>query len=1012
MFTIKNTLSLFVFLTAFVIYLICLPTSITFWDAPEFIVSNYKLHNTHPAGAPFYTLLSNVLIGVFSFIPPVIISNGISAFFGALTILFLFYSILMIAEKLTKYLKTNTKYLSYLCGVIGSLSFAFSYSFWLSATETEVYTLSFFLLIFIFWLALQWYVTHNKQRERKLLLLVFLFLGVSLGVHLINIAIVIVFPVFYVAKRYGFTFKRLIGALFLGLILFVLLFNILFQGFISIAGWVDVFVVNNWSYPVHFGAIAMLVMLFLGLFLGVIVCQKYGKERLYYSFLCLFLYFLGSTSYLMPIIRSQANTSISSSVNNVPELGAYIRAEQFGVHKIPLLKGYSFNAPLNEKVPFLKGKEKYSYNIHTKKYEIIPTTLPNYDNQFSMYFPRVFNQSPVSVNGYKDWARIKGTPINVTVNGKQTTIFKPTFTENLSFFYNYQINWLYLRYLFKNFIGKQNDLKGVGIITNGNWISGVNYIDKYNVGDISKTPSFYLKQNTRDTYYFLPFLLGVLGLFFLRKNKLFFYTTLGLFLLFGLGISIFVNPVPQSILIRERDYIFTASFMFFSIWIGLGTIAVFMLLSFFKKAKVQLLITTIITLLIAPLQLLAKGFDNHNRSNEFFAYELAKTYLKDCPEQAILVTNSDNLTFPLVYLQEVENFRTDVRIINYDLLPIAHNIRKLQKKQQQSNPLKLNISENYINSDVETRVLLTSEINSFFNINNLATYLPKSKREFKGKEFYNIPTTKFCLPLSTVKKKMNFSFQKGIKQVDTLYWNIPKNELTKADVVLLDIIASNLDARPILFAETGKQSLLNLTPYLVQKGINKELLSLKVIDNKKNAKITDTKISYKNLVTDTPFKQQNNKLSKVTDESFRASKSILRRQYYFLAQAFLEENDTIKALKTLDYCTKTFPDETIPFEQYAFALGKLYYRTNEKNRGEAVCTTAIKNLEAQLELYLSFDVPRPIINIKYANRLFDTYKQMIVQLAIYDKNLALNYNEKKKQLNNQIIAWRKKNWPN
>lgn len=361
-------------------------------------------------------------------------------------------------------------------------------------------------------------------------------------------------------------------------------------------------------------------------------------------------------------------------------------------------------------------------------------SIENYDKRFNLFFPRVYRQSKLNANGYKTWTTIKGESIKTKINNETVTLKKPRFHENLSFFFNYQINWLYLRYLFKNFIGNQNNLKGTGNITKGNWKSGFNFIDKDRLGDKELISDYYRKHNSNDSYFFLPF---ILGLFMLRKHKLFFFTTVFLFITFGLGITLYVNPVPQSILIRERDYIFTASFMFFSIWIGLFVITIVKFINKKANYKTSILLASILCLIISPLQLLYKGFDNQNRQKDVFAYELGQAYLKDCPKQAILITNTDNLTFPLWYLQEVENFRTDVRVINYDQLLLSWYVEKLSIKTNASLPLKLTITDSFNKAKTNFNISLKKQTNQFLNIRNITKFLksPESKLTLKQREF-------------------------------------------------------------------------------------------------------------------------------------------------------------------------------------------------------------------------------------------------------------------------------------
>ncbi|WP_165915757.1 glycosyltransferase family 117 protein [Tenacibaculum skagerrakense] len=1012
---INNIISWTLFCITFLVYVLCIPDSITFWDSPEFIASNYKLQISHPAGAPFYTLLSNVLLGIFFFLKPALVSNLISAFFGALTIPIIYKITFHFSSKL---LQEEHVKISITAGIIAALSFAFCNSFWTASTETEVYTFSFFLLTLIVWLGFKWEATSEKTEEIKYILLVFLLLGISVGVHLINIAVIIPLALVFTYKKYGFTLKNIFIALFSGLFLFFFLLNIVFQGIIKLCASIDLWTVNSLGATVNKGALYTLLLLIIGILAVVAITYKKEKAVLHYISLNVLMFIIGCSSFLFPIIRSQVNTPISNSAKTPNELLTYIQAKQFGVDKIPLLRGTAFNAPLDLREPYVNGKPEYKFSKSEKKYVVTNDPLyevPNYDDRFNLFFPRVFHKSPINQEAYRTWTTIKGTPIQTTINNKEVTISKPKFSENIAFFYNYQANWLYLRYLYHNFIGKQNDLKGTGAIKKGNWISGFNFFDKSYVGDQKFIPQYYKDKNSRNAFYFLPFLMGLWGLFLLRKNKLFFSVSVLLFLTFGIGITLYVNPVPQSLMIRERDYIFAASFIFFSIWIGLSVIGIFNALKFIKKDATKLIVTALIAALASPIQLFAKGLDNQNRSNDTFAYQLAKIYLDSCPEQAILITNGDNITFPLWYLQEVENYRTDIRVINYDQLLLDWYIEKLRLKMNTSEPLKLSLSEKFIAKPHSTDITYNKITNQFFNIKNISVFFenPKNRIKYLEKDLSFFPTEKLILPLNSLPylttEKNNIS--RVLIPKDTLRWEYKKAVYRKNDIAVLDIIAQNIESRPICFTEMGTNvHTVGLDGYLVQKGLVNQLIPVRAIANE-NPKIVNTSKSYNQLVEKTNFLKLNNKDVKVTDEAISFSKSVLRRNYYFLAQALIEEGKTEKALQTLDFCKTNFPNIQVPYGEFAFALGKLYYRLQKIEDGSTVCKTAIDNIEKELAWMTSFNPPNPIINVRHANYLFKVYSQMIMQIKPLDGKYFEDKSIDLKAIEKRLNEWKKKNWP-
>ncbi len=1016
--TVKRTnyiISWVLFGITFLVYALCSSGTTAFWDSPEFIASNYKLQITHPAGAPFYTLICNSIMGLFFFLKPALVSNLISALFGALTIPLIYKITFHFSERL---LQNQNSKISLLAGLVSSLSFAFCNSFWTASTETEVYTFSFFLLTLIVWIGFKWEETKEARTEITYILLIFLLLGISVGVHLINIAVIIPLTLIFTYKKYGFSIKHIFTALFVGLFLFFFLLNFVFQGIIKLCSAIDFWTVNSLGFNVNQGALFTLITVLILLMTAIFVTFKNEKRVLHYITLSVFMFIIGCSSFLLPIIRSQVNTPLSNTTKTASELLTYIQAKQFGVDQIPLVRGTSFNAPLDTREPYISGKLEYKYLDSQKKYVAINDPrfeVPNYDSRFNMFFPRLFHKSSINQQAYKTWTTIKGEPIKTNFNNQEITISKPTFSENVAFFYNYQANWLYLRYLYHNFIGKQNDLKGTGAIKKGNWISGFNFFDKSLIGDTKYIPEYYKNKNSRNTFYFLPFLMGIWGLFLLRKNKLFFSVSLLLFLTFGIGITLYVNPVPQSLMIRERDYIFAASFIFFSIWIGLSVIGIFKSLKFIKTESTRLIITTVITALASPLQLFAKGLDNQNRNHDTFAYQLAKTYLDSCPEQTILITNGDNLTFPLWYLQEVNNYRTDIRVINYDQLILDWYVEKLKYKMNESEPVNTSLSEKFISQPISTDIAYNKITNQYFNIKSIATFFdnPQNRIKYQDKELNFFPTENLILPIQNVPY---FSLEKGLlnrnlNQMDTLRWQYKKPGYRKNDIALLDIIASNVDSRPICFTEMGTNlHTVGLDAYLVQKGIVNQLIPVSAMKDE-NPKIVNTNDTYATLIEKSNFLKLNDNETKVTDEATSLSKTVLRRKYYFLAQALLEERKYDKALNVLEFAKNQFPNDNVPYGEFAFALGKLYYRLNKADNGSSICKAAINNVEQEIKWMTSFNPPNPIINVRHANYLFKIYGQMINQMLPLDKAYFEEKSIDLKAIQKHLNRWKKKNWP-
>ncbi|MEJ6792615.1 MAG: DUF2723 domain-containing protein [Lacinutrix sp.] len=1017
MIKVERIVSFILFAIAFIVYAISAPSNITFWDSPEFITSSYNLQATHPPGSPFYTMLSSVVLQFFPATKAAFISCLISSFFGALAVTFLFKTTYYITTKIqVSKSKFEVKYLPFFTGITSALTLAFSNSFWVAATEAEVYTLSFALMIIMVYVMLKWENASNKKQETKLILLFALLLGIASGVHLITISIIIPLSLLFTHKKYGLSIKNIVVSLIIGCLLFFGIYFFAIQGIIKLTTVLDVWAVNSFKLSVNTGAIIMVCL--LSTFFSVLLWFTHKKQKFnlhYITLACLF-FLIGFSAYIMPLQRANANTQIANGVSTSNRMLQYIKGDQFGIGNIPLFKGYAYNAPLDKDTPFTKGKPIITYDANTQQYLTIDNGdyyNVNYASEFSMYFPRLFDAGNEA--NYKSWTTITGDPINYPVKGENKTIYKPTYKESLSFFMDYQVSWLYLRYLYWNFIGRQNNNQGLGYIKDGNWISGINSIDKSRVGDFSIMPERYKNDKSRNAYYFIPFILGLLGLFSLLKYKQYFLTTLFLFLAFGLGITLYINPVPSSILVRERDYIFIGSFVIFSLWVGLSIIPILKAFRFISSSKTRLIIISILVFIGSPVQLLAKGWNSHQRSDDTFAYDFAKAYLDACPQQTILITNGDNMTFPIWYLQEVENYRTDVRVLNFDQMSLDTHIEKLKQKIGTSNPISFNLKKDFYNNGVDKLIPLNEEIKEAALLPVLFEFFKDSttRINWNGRLKHYIPSTKFAIPIDTIKIK-----KKGLnaKELNAAYfneinWSYPKKFYGLNEIVLLNVITNNIHNRPICFAINGKSGhYLGLKNYFVQNGMVEELSPIQRKDASVNPKIVNTKAMYPYVMNTLKFEGLNDDTKFLTYENRAYVQDILRRNYYFLAQALLEEGKTEQAIKVLDKSFYLFPNKTIAYKQYAYALGKLYFRAGLHKKGSEICATAMDNIWGELQWMTSYNPPHPTINVRHAEKLKNIYLQMMKQFP-GDKTTLKIYEQQYINFEPGFINWKKVNWP-
>lgn len=1013
----KRLPELLLFLFVFIIYSFSVSKTINFWDSSEFITSNLTLQASHPPGAPLYTLICGVILSLFSSSSAAYVTNLISAFFGALTVVLLYkITYLVVTETITKALAIYQKSLALFCGLLASLSLAFSTSFWTASTEAEVYTMSFALFCTLIYIAFLWGKATSKPKQNKLVLLFSLLLGAALCVHPILVTIVIPLSVVVVYKYFNPSFKTISLSLISGIGAFVLIYVVLFKGLVATAASIDIYTVNSLGLGVNIGAFIFIISLIIGLFLALFFFRIKQRHTISISLLSLLLFLIGLSPYLLPILRSETNTSVAEKVETANRLKTYISANRFGVDNIPIIYGPTYNAQLDETRPFINRDPIFNYDPSVKKYVEVDDgklSMVNYSYNFKTFFPRMYDATNEA--NYKSWTTIKGKAINHKVQGEFRQFDVPTFGENISFFTNYQLIWLNLRYLFWNFIGRQNDYHGLGYTKNGNWLSGIGFIDNYRLGDFDLAPDYYQSNQSKDVYYYLPFLLGLIGLLALRQNKKYLITSVLLFLVFGLGITLYVNPLPSSILVRERDYIFIGSFILFAFWIGLSLLFIFEIILRFSPPKMTLNLAFCILLLVSPFQLLAKGWDNHQNSGDSFPKEFAKAYLDSCPDQAILITNGDNMTFPLWYLQEVEGYRTDVRVINFDQLNIDTHINSLKLKKHSSLPITIDLNSDLYIEGNEKLIPLKKETKDPINLEVLMQFLnsPNTLIEWNGKKRHYIPGSTFQISIDTSKLSHDYKLiSYDLHPVSNINWEFNKTFYGLNDVVLLNVIKNNIFNRPICFANNSKSShLIGLQNYLVQEGMVSRLFPFKRGGNDLNPKIVNTQKSNSVFNNKDVFSGLKNDGSYLRDENRTYAREILRQNYYFTAQALFEEKKPAEAYKLLDKCLVLFPNETVPFKEYAFAIGKLYLRMGHKDIGESICLKSRENLTKELQWMLSCDPPNPIINVRHATKIYKMIVQMTEQLNQFRSEKDLSEINQLKELNNQLKAWQKNNWP-
>ncbi len=681
------------FAIAAYVYLSTIPYTTSFWDCGEFIGSAYRLEVCHPPGSPLFLMIAR-LFSMFAPSPSDVATmvNAMSALASAFTILFLFWTITHLAKKMIDPENPEElgKTLAILgAGMVGSLAYTFSDTFWFSAVEGEVYAFSSLFTAMVFWAILKWENVADQPSANKWLILIAYLMGLSIGVHLLNLLAIPAIVLVYYFKKYEPNTKGLIAALLIsGLILGAIMYGII-PYTVKMASWFELAMVNGFGLPYKSGVVLFAILLIGGLIWGIHYSYKKKKVVLNTVLIGTSVIIMGYSSYAMVVIRSNANPPMDQ---NNPEqmfsLLSYLNREQYGDR--PLVYGQVYSAP------GLSSTNKISYRQKDGKYLPFNNGIEiQYDDRFYMLFPRMFSSSESHVDEYKRWANIQGRPITLNYGQEPETRIKPTFGENIKFLISYQLGFMYFRYFMWNFVGRQNDIQGHGELSNGNWISGISFIDNARIGDQALLPDSW-KNEANNKYYFLPLILGILGLVYhyFRHNKDFWIVAL-LFVLTGIAIVIYLNQTPLQP--RERDYAYAGSFYAFTIWIGLAVLGLYEMIQKIANSRISAVVATSACMLAAPVLMGSENWKDHDRSGRYMARDFAYNYLQSCEKNALIFTNGDNDTFPLWYAQEVEGIRTDVRVLCLPYLSTDWYIDQMRRQVWESTPVKFSMDpEKYV----------------------------------------------------------------------------------------------------------------------------------------------------------------------------------------------------------------------------------------------------------------------------------------------------------------------------
>lgn len=951
---------------ALVVYISTMEPTVSFWDCGEFLSCAYKLEVGHSPGAPLFMMMQRIfalfsggeaLTGGPSTHAAYAI-NAMSAVVSALTILFLFWTITHFAKKLLvkKGDEPDGTQLALImgAGLVGGLAYTFSDTFWFSAVEAEVYATSSFFTAITFWAVLKWEdVADNKHADRWLVLIAYL-LGLSVCVHLLNLLTIPAVAMVYYYRKYNVTTKGTILAFLAGCgILGFVQFGVI-QYIPKIASKFDIMFTNGLGMSFDMGSLFFLAIVIGLLVFGLSFAKKKNIPSLHTAVLCIIFIIIGYSSYFVAIIRSRADVPIDmTNPDNPISFLDYVNREQFGQQ--PIFFGPYFNSQYEE---IDTSGKLYTQNKTGGKdrYDIVGTKrVPIYKGDQLHFFPRIWDQEGNHVNFYKSMLGL--------ADGQD-----PTSADNLKYFFGYQMNWMWWRFFMWNYAGRQNDIEGQLDPQRGNWISGIGPIDKMRgLGDTETMGEGYTRNDAHNKLYFLPFILGVMGLVYqFNRKKNDGMVVLMMFFFTGAAIGIFLNMNPLQP--RERDYAFAGCTYTFAIWIGLGVLMLNDWLQKVVQGSAGAYASTGIAMVAVPVLMANVEWKDHDRSHKTLAHAVAHNTLSACAPNAVLFTFGDNQTYPLWYIQEIEGFRRDVRIINTSLLGIDWYVDQLNYKTNDADAVPMIWKKadytgeraNYIMYYDNPKVALSKT--QFINLADVCTFMNSNDPNAKvptrgGNELNYMPTKNFFVPTMSkedlIKNGLATAADTAFVITD-MRFVYPKESAYKSDLAILNIIAAVAKEgwkRPLYFdagLRTGDYG--GTGDFLRLEGTVYRLMPYKFVDSiKKASPILGTINTEKSYNLFMGYKFGGGEREDVYfDEPNRHEFVTYRMDASYIANALVAEGKNEQAIKLLDKVMAGITEHSYYYDYTAYFIAAAYYRAGELKKGQELTKKIVRNSETVL----------------------------------------------------------------
>ena len=975
-----------------------------------------------------------------------------------------------VVAKISELNKDN--YIAILCAsAVGSLAFIFTDSFWFNATEAEVYAMASLFIALLLWLGLRWGEDMYTPRGNKWLLIISLVIGLSFGVHFMAILTIPSIGFIYFFKNYKtVTVKSFIIANVVIIAILLFVFKLLLPYTLALFGKTEIFMVNSLGMPFNSGTIFVFLAIIAFFYFGLGYTKKKGLGLYNTALLCILFILIGFSTWMMLPIRANADVVINENKpSDAAEVLAYYNREQYGEQKLFYGAMYTDTyGGLDAEHPYEDEKPNYQRDYKSGKYIIVNNfkdAKQNTDDNHKGFMPRMWN--PESAANYmsftgppafrvdpnydfsEDLYRM-GLPLDKMseeevgsaiaeargniegVINEFTTAFhsgqmdyddynkflssysryliveKPSFGQNMKFMFEYQFGYMYGRYLMWNFAGKQNDIQGRYDDLDGNWISGIQPLDEIRIGSQDNLPSDQKNNKGRNVYYLLPFLLACIGLgWHASKDSKSFYILLTLFLFTGLALKIYLNERPFEP--RERDYALVGSFYVFAMWLGFGVYAIYDFAKQFVSAKVAAPVVTAVCLLAAPVLLASQNWDDHNRSGRYTALAMAKAYLSSCDKDAILFTIGDNDTFPLWYAQEIEGFRTDVRIVNTSLFMTDWYIDQMKRKAYESEPMPISFTHDQYKPGTRDYMLHIPNTDKRWDMKDFLQFLgsddQRLKRELNNGHFVNFfPTNKIRLNIDKEQIIKNKVVSPALNDsiVPYIDIDIKGDALYKNRLMMLDIVYNNNWKRPIYFTggSFGDDDYLWMKDYLQLDGLVYKLIPVRTAIPEDGSpldmghidtnKMYDIVMSWEWGNSDSPAIYH--------DPETRKNSITYRTNMARLMQALIDEGDKVRAKKVIDLAMQKMPVEYYGYYTLLEPFITGYYELGDTANAHKLLDKLVKKYQENLTFYSGVSIAdQQYIRIDIVTDI-ERYRSLL--LIAQENGDDAYYNSARKEFNN------------